>query len=235
MRENKFISKIIIYLFIALTLTGCTTPITDTYPKIENDFLESDYNQLKDLSENGKLSYDELCQKYVESNLNKDTYKIIDNIKNIGSLSNIKCKKTKDKFTISYDFEDEGNKSTITLTTDTDSYSLKNITFDTSNLKAYIIESLVNTLEEDEDNSSKIYSNITDSDNIENKIYVNSSKYYYLPIENNEIRIYTSLSDIDKSYQSITSYFDKKLEENEKDIKELEDIVEKTEKMYGRP
>lgn len=227
--------KILLLIALCFALTGCSAPITDNYPEIENDFLESDYDQLKELSEEESLSYDELCQKYVESNLNKDTYKIIDNIKNIGSLSNIKCKKTKDKFTVSYDFEDEENKSTITLTTDTDSYSLKNITFDTSNLKAYIIESLINTLEENEDNSSKIYSSITSSNNIENKIYAKSSKYYYLPIENNEVRVYTSLSDIDKSYQSTTSYFDKKIDENEKTIKELEDIVEKTEEMYGRP
>lgn len=227
--------KFLLLIALCFVLTGCSAPITDNYPEIENDFLESDYDQLKELSEGESIPYDELCQKYAESNLNKDTYKIIDNIKNIGSLSNIKCKKTNDEFTISYDFEDEENKSTITLTTDTDSYSLKNITFDTSNLKTFLIKDLINTLEENEDNSSKIYSSITRSNNIENKIYAKSSKYYYLPIENNEVRVYTSLSDIDKSYQSITSYFDKKLEENEKDIKELEDIVEKTEEMYGRP
>lgn len=227
--------KFLLLIALCFALTGCSAPITDNYPEIENDFLESDYDQLKELSEEESLSYDELCQKYVESNLNKDTYEIIDNIKNIGSLSNIKCKKTKDKFTVSYDFEDEENKSTITLTTDTDSYSLKNITFDTSNLKVFIIENLINILEENEDNARKIYSSITSSSNIENKIYAKSSKYYYLPIENNEVRIYTSLSDIDKSYQSTTSYFDKKIDENEKTIKELEDIVEKTEEMYGRP
>lgn len=227
--------KFLLLIALCFALTGCSAPITDNYPEIENDFLESDYNQLKELSEEESLSYDELCQKYVESNLNKDTYEIIDNIKNIGSLSNIKCKKTKDKFTVSYDFEDEENKSTITLTTDTDSYSLKNITFDTSNLKVFPIRNIIEMIEGNEDNARKIYSSITSSSNIENKIYAKSSKYYYLPIENNEVRIYTSLSDIDKSYQSTTSYFDKKIDENEKTIKELEDIVEKTEEMYERP
>lgn len=225
---NHSIKILFICILLLLLGTGCTTSITNRYPEIENDFLKSDYSQLKKLSNGESISYDELCQKYVESNLSENTYEIIDRIQNIGTLSNIKCKKTENTFTVSYDFKVDKNTTNISFVTDTDSFSLKNIHFNISTLKdTTTIGKLISAIESN-DIGNLIYRNITTDYKIENKIYVEYGKYYYLPLENNEVRVYVSLSDINSSYQSSSTYFDKK-------IKDLEESLEKTEKLYGRP
>lgn len=57
--------KYIVILLVMLVITGCSTSITEKYPQVEKDFLESDYDELKKLSEDSK-SYLDLCEKYIK-------------------------------------------------------------------------------------------------------------------------------------------------------------------------
>lgn len=95
------------------------------------------------------------------------------------------------------------------------------------------ISKIINIIENDEDASSKINSGISDDFDISN-IYSSSGNYYYLPLDGDELKIFTTSLDIPETYQSSTEYFDKVIDENDRVIDELEKSLEETERLYGR-
>lgn len=97
--------------------------------------------------------------------------------------------------------------------------------FSYENLKERNIKEIISAFEVD-DMADLIYRNITDEDKVKNKIFNDNGKYYYLPIENNEIRMCKSLTDVGGSYQLFSQYTDKMLND-------LKNTNKKTEEMYG--
>lgn len=239
---KKILLAIIIFGF-TFVITACSnSSILKNYPEVEKDFSKSDYNKLEELSEDGSISYEELCQKYVESSLPESTLKMINNLKELSEVSNLSCNKDEESLTISYDlmFKDVHNigvgdmHTTIEFISDPVNFNLKKITYDVSELqhepKTFIISSIENSKED----SDKILRSTQDEERIKNKIYTISANYYYMPIENKTETIIINIDDIDKSYQSYDEYMDKQIEEFDNQIDELEKSLEKTEELYGR-
>lgn len=223
----------VIFFAMAIGITGCSNKIIEEYPEVKSDFTKEDYKELNSLSNNGQLSYEELCNEFIKNNADEEVNRIIKELSTIGELSNLTCKKTDNKFVFSYDYEIEDGKTTTTFTTDVKEFKIKNINFNSKGLKFTAVDDMVEIIEGNKDIANKINSSINTDFNIENRIYASSKKYFYLPIENNEVRIFSSKNDIDSKYKSSTEFWNNQLEENEKDIDELEESLEKTEELFG--
>lgn len=224
--------KLVIFtccLLMSLSMVGCSDSITKTYPEIEEDFTKEDYKQLKELSKNESLSYEELCWEFVKANSDEETNRIIKDLSKISTLSNLDCKKTKNLIEFSCDINIENNKTNIMIVTDVSDKSIKSISFNSKQLKFTQTDDIVEIIEGNKDSGYEVNRHINKDFNINNKIYINSGKFYYLPIENNEIRVFSSKSDFDTSYQSDSSYWDNAIKENDEMIKDLEDNLDKVE------
>lgn len=229
------LKKYIVFLLVILLITGCSAPITVKYPQVEKDFLENDYDELKKLSKDSK-SYLDLCEKYIKEKCDKRTNNVINNLNNAGDLLGLKCKKEKKKFILTYNYKIYGKtiKTKIVTKYKSKKYCLKTISFDLNDTFVSFSKDLINVLEKSEDTSDKIYSNISDDFDISNNIYTSSEKYYYLPLDKNELIICVNSEDIPSLYQSATSYFNNVIRENDRKINELEKSLQETERLYGR-
>lgn len=222
----------IMFLVSTITLTGCSSSITETYPEVKNDFTQDDYKELKSLSNNGQLSYEELCYEFIKNNADNEVNRVINDLLSIGELSNLTCKKTENNFTFSYNFEIDGGNTVITFITDIKEYKVKSIQFNSKDLKFTAKDDIIEIIEGDKDSAYKINRVINNDSNIKNKIYAISKKYYYLPIENNEVRVFSSKYDFDKSYKSSIDYWNNQIKENDEKINDLEESLNKTEELY---
>lgn len=223
---------VVLMMVVLVGLSGCSEGIIEQYPQIEEDFTEEDYNDLRELSNNGKLSYEDLCQEFINTKVDKKINKIIDDLKTIGKTSNWECEKEKKQFDFSFDFTTEEGTIEFEFKTDTKKYDLKSICFDCDSISYDNLIKIISIFEGNGEFASNIYSSISRSSNISDKIYAESSNFYYLPIENDKIRVYTSKYDFDETYKSSKEYWENKINENEEQIKELEKDLEKTEEMY---
>lgn len=224
-----------ISFIMVIILAGCSSnSILEKYPQAEKDFTDSDYNQLETISNDGSLSYEELCKKYVETNLPTTTLDIIDRLRDVSEVNNLSCKKTDEEFLVSYDlmFKDIHNigvgdmHTTIKFISDPVNFNLKKITYDVSELQYEPKTLIVSSIENNKEGCENIVSSTQNENKIKNKIYTISTKYYYMPIENETETIIINVDDIDESYQSNSEYLDNQLEEFDNQIDELEKSLE---------
>lgn len=220
-------------LCLAVGLAGCSSSLENTYPKVKSDFEQSDYAQLEKLSNNYQLDYEKLCDSFIQSNINKETKQIVDNFSTLGKLSNTSCKHQSDEFIFSYTLTLRKGSTTIKFKMNSETYELKEIQFSTTDLYYVPLSNIITCIENDDELSNKIERNITDDENINGKVYTKTNNYYYLPIEDEQVRIFTSINDIDNSYRSNIEYWDDVIEENEQTIQDLEESLNQAEEDMG--
>lgn len=238
----KKLLTIILFMFFALQLSGCSSDIAEKYPQVKEDFLESDYKELEKMSDNESLSYEELCQKYIEANTNKEFLKTIDEIKSFSEISNLKCKHTKEALDVSFKitFADDyidlpeplkpvENMSTVISFKFKDNM-INYFTYDSNRINYIQNQKIIASIDHGQEERSIVLS--WDSKlNIENKIYYHSNNYYYLPFESFENKIvnaYLKEGDMPEGYVTSSYYWDKQLEENEKILDELQENLDGT-------
>lgn len=216
--------KILLLFITCLCLVGCSESITKVYPEIQNNFIESDFKLLDELSEERTLSYKELCIKFLNLKLNDEAKTVFTNL--YDQNEDISIKRTDESMLIEFKYNINNTKLPCEISVENDDYKLIYASIDfksAPNTTLGYLSDVIDLIEE-ADVGFNIYSSMKRELYIDNNIYVTGPKFYYLPFDNNkQFVFYRNLFYIPKEYLSFSDYTDNKLKENQNKLDELKD------------
>lgn len=243
---KKNIKKLLFCLLIAMPLYGCSNQLLETYPEIESDFNEQDYNKLSELSESFALSYNELKEAYANNVIQNSIQDNLSGLKEEGSIENISSASDENYNIVSFDFTEtyEGisNTSNVTCYINKSDDTLSKYTFTYDNyddfcgIGTYIIGYLEGI--GDSHDAYSLFGDLAELDDdgenisIDEKVYRELNDHYYTS-ENNLITMYQDYESIPEDFQSYNSYTDNYLREVDKKIEDLRDNITDVEEAYG--
>lgn len=220
---------------LIVPLSGCSQSITDKFPEVLDDFNELDYEALTNISKNKEMSYKELCDAFIQENMDKDFKKTFKYIKENLNLENPSIFTKEKTLSFSYDmsFEKYNIDGNIHFIVSRENSKLSKIYFDYNPEWKFGNAAIINIIERKEFLNSmglEIYNKISNDTYKTNKVYIRENGHYYAPIENNEITMYTNTDILENDgYISEKEFYEKMYDESGiMSEEEVDKIVEDT-------
>lgn len=215
---KKFLNILLCSLLV-VPLSGCSKSINEIYPEAKKDFNQIDHDAILELSENGSLSYEDVCDKFIQENMDSNYTKEFDYIKDNLSLNNPKVHTKENTLSFSYNMSIEKYdiEGTIHFIIDREGNKLSKIYFDSKPEWGSGNAAVINIIEYNEMLNSdglEIYNKISSDQYKDNKLYLYTNGHYYAPVANNEITIYTNSEKLEEDgYTSEKQYYKQKYED----------------------